>query len=265
MSSKTYSSTHVLAPIWVRRQIVAWARDHIDPRDLAFDVEDEPLETESHVTILYGLHTRKVKDVVRLVHGFGTVTYRLGAMSLFEKPECDVLKINVKSYDLRRLNELLRELPFTNSYEKYRPHMTIGYLKPGTGAKYAGSAVFSGMTLTANSFVFSPADGKKTKVTLTGATVLLSRRQSHSSLTEDESPYRMSSPRVGHTISSPFVGHDANPGATAFNVGAGDRDTMVPNATDFGSHVPRTRTWGPGTKRMPRKAKRNEVIENSVG
>ena len=264
--------------MWVRRQIMAWAMDHIDPRDLAFDVEDEPLETESHVTVLYGLHTRKVKDIARLTRGFGSVVYRLGAMSLFEKPECDVLKINVKSYDLHRLNELMRELPFTSSYEKYRPHLTIAYLKPGTGEKYAGSAAFSGMVLTANSFVFSPAEGKKTEVPLVGTTVLLSRSRSHAGHSghdhkedidaEDESPYRMASPRVGHTISSPFVGHDANPGATAFSVGAGDRDTSVPNATDFGSHVPRTRTWGPGTKRMPRKAKRNErieFIENSVG
>jgi hypothetical protein len=73
--------------------------------------------------------------------------------------------------------------------------------------------------------------------------------------------------RIGHTLSSPYVGYDMNPGATAFNIGAGDRDAMIPNVTSFGTHVPRARTWGPGTKHLPRKAKLNErieVIENSV-
>lgn len=74
-------------------------------------------------------------------------------------------------------------------------------------------------------------------------------------------PSRVTSPRVGRTLSSPFVGHDRNPGRTAFVAGGGDRDTATPNVVDYGPHVPYTRTWGPGTKRMPRRATRNERIE----
>ena len=72
---------------------------------------------------------------------------------------------------------------------------------------------------------------------------------------------RRRSPRIGETLSSPFVGFDANPGSLAFVAGGGDRDTAVPNAVDFGTHVPRTRTWGPGTKRMPKRARRNMEVE----
>jgi hypothetical protein len=48
----------------------------------------------------------------------------------------DVLKVSVRSLGLENLNRLVGLLPNEDSHRVYSPHMTIAYLKPGTGAKY---------------------------------------------------------------------------------------------------------------------------------
>lgn len=126
-------------------------------------------ETDSHITVLYGLETRNPDDVIELLQGSGPVTVEFGEVSLFENEKYDVLKVSVVSPDLHKLNKLLRDqLEWENDYgDSYLPHVTIAYLKTGEGKKYVeeGSTArdrrFSGKRVVSSSFTYS-VDGTKT-------------------------------------------------------------------------------------------------------
>lgn len=96
------------------------------------------LETEPHVTILYGLHEEVHEDLVcRICQSLAEpLEVEVKGVSVFENDEYDVLKFDVDNPLLQKMNKAFRGLPHTNDYEGYNPHMTIAYLKKGTGGKY---------------------------------------------------------------------------------------------------------------------------------
>jgi 2'-5' RNA ligase len=102
----------------------------------AEDVHDEGLETEPHVTLLYGLHSDEIEDskVIEASKGeYETIT--LHNLSLFENEKYDVLKFDVKGDGLHAANKRLSKLPHTTNFPDYHPHCTVGYLMPGKGKK----------------------------------------------------------------------------------------------------------------------------------
>ena len=108
----------------------------INPSDL-MEVNGKTVEPYPHVTILYGLHREvsinEVKEIVRKIHPF---EISLVSVSSFEQEDHDVLKWDVQSRTLNRLNRDLCELPYTTDFPNYEPHVTIAFLKPGAGKKY---------------------------------------------------------------------------------------------------------------------------------
>lgn len=82
------------------------------------------------------------KQVRPTTNSFGPVWMTLGRLSLFEQPEHDVLKLDVESQGLERLNTELGKLPNTQTHDNYEPHLTIALLKPGTGWKYLADPSF---------------------------------------------------------------------------------------------------------------------------
>jgi 2'-5' RNA ligase len=110
-------------------------QNQIDKEDL-YNEEGYGLETEPHITVLYGIHEQDpviVKQSLDLV----PVEYELTGLSLFENEKYDVLKCTVESEDLKKLNKKCCELlEFTNDYPDYIPHLTVAYLNPGMGKKY---------------------------------------------------------------------------------------------------------------------------------
>lgn len=124
-------------------------------------------EDEPHVTVLYGLTTDDSKQAEKALAGIGPITFRLGKVSVFENEDYDVLKIDVAGPDLHRANKKLRdEVPFENDYPDYKPHVTIAYLKPGMGKKYAGASPLEGMEMTAKEVLYSGKDRTKTPIGL---------------------------------------------------------------------------------------------------
>lgn len=132
----------------------------IDVRDLA----EDGLETEPHITALYGLTSDSQGPVVTVCREFGPIRATLGKIEAFSNPDYDVLKITVDSSELVKVNEALKKLPHENDFPTYRPHLTLAYLKPGTAEKYVGSDIFSGTALIFDSLVFS--DSQKNRRTI---------------------------------------------------------------------------------------------------
>lgn len=132
---------------------------------------DNGLEHELHVTCRWGLHFQtpsvKLRQELKV---FGPITIEFGKTSLFTGRETDVLKVDVKSEDLHRLYKLIgRLVPTHTTFPVYRPHVTLAYLKPGRGKKYAGEAALKGQQLTFHSVVFSGKFGHKESLPLGAA------------------------------------------------------------------------------------------------
>lgn len=77
--------------------------------------------------------------------------------------------VEVDSPDLHKLHDLIKKsLPNTQDFDEYRPHVTLAYLKPGMGKKYATDEPLGG-EFTAETLCFCPKDKSgKTEVPLTG-------------------------------------------------------------------------------------------------
>ncbi len=176
VANYSYSSTQVNVPEDLASKIRTWARETIDKDDL-YDDPDDPtssgLEDHIHCTVLYGLTGESETAVQRLrdlVRGHGPIQVVLGKVSLFpgddEKPY-DVVKISVTSEHLQRLHKLIKkELPNKETYPKYKPHVTLAYVKAGTGKKYEGLDRFEGEEFEVEHFVFAPKEDKKRDVVI---------------------------------------------------------------------------------------------------
>lgn len=163
-----YSCVMADFPNSIATQIRKWGKNLIEKDDLYTKEAEGGLETEIHVTVLYGLHDTKPNQVVSLLKGHSPIRLKLGAVSIFEtNPEYDVVKLSVESEDLKKLNRLLRkECKYTSDFPKYIPHCTIAYVKKGRGKKYAGNKKFAGTSVTVRELEFSSKNGKKTKIKL---------------------------------------------------------------------------------------------------
>lgn len=118
--------------------------------------EDYGIETEPHVTALYGLTKHDPEPIKAALEGHGPVSFTLGKMSVFDNPDYDVLKVSVSGADIHAVNKKLKALPNENTFPDYQPHLTLAYLKKGEGAKYVGDSRFEGKKLAFDSLTFSP-------------------------------------------------------------------------------------------------------------
>jgi broad specificity phosphatase PhoE/2'-5' RNA ligase len=165
-STYDYSSTQVNLPPSVSKNVINFGKT-IPQRILAPDGR----EAEPHVTVKYGLHGEDPDQVRRLLANEGPITATLGKASLFHTDDADVLKVDVESPDLHRLNGIVAQLPHTDTHPTYQPHVTIAYLKKGEGKQYDGKSIpgVTGQEVSFDAVTFSSAkDGKQTEVPLAG-------------------------------------------------------------------------------------------------
>jgi tRNA nucleotidyltransferase/poly(A) polymerase/2'-5' RNA ligase len=135
------------------------------------DVYDKPtfgIEHQPHVTILYGFHTdvsvKDIKDLFNEKHDpKNDIEIKLVGISHFETPNYDVVKFDVESDRLVDLNKLMKKLPHTSTHPKYHPHLTISYVKKGTGKKY-DKKFDENVSLKSNKVVYSTVKGSKTAI-----------------------------------------------------------------------------------------------------
>ena len=127
------------------------------------------LEDNPHITVRFGLEESVTPEQVEwIAKQYSTIRVRLGKFSLFENEEADVLKAEVHSPDLHRINRHLGILPNKQTYPIYVPHLTVAYLQPGSGKTYLPQLRndLLGEELVFDSIIFSDKDRNKTTLEL---------------------------------------------------------------------------------------------------
>lgn len=113
---------------------------YIDPEDVyTGDDDTHGIQENPHVTILYGLHKEVTSEMVKSVfEGFTKdINIEVNGIGIFENKDYDVVKFNVNPDGaLQELHNKLSELPNSNSFPDYKPHITLAYIKKGLGKKY---------------------------------------------------------------------------------------------------------------------------------
>jgi 2'-5' RNA ligase len=141
-------------------------QDSIDDNDVyEEDGESYGRENEVHITLLYGLHEENDDDKIKeAMQGtvFMTPMISLQYLSLFQNEKYDVLKFDIKSKDLNKMNETLAKFPHTTDYPEYHPHATVAYLKPGCGKKYIGK-LDNPIEVEPGEILYSKVNGEKLK------------------------------------------------------------------------------------------------------
>lgn len=136
----------------------------IKEEDLYLGTDEDPgygRETEPHVTILYGIHNDVPdKDVKELCDKMTAPELVLENITLFDNPDFDVVKFDVKNADLTKYNKMFTELPHTTKYPDYHAHVTIAYVKPGKGEQYV-QKLAEKIIVKPNYIVYSKADDSK--------------------------------------------------------------------------------------------------------
>lgn len=143
-------------------------QDAIDEDDIYFgDGENGGYgrELDPHVTILFGVH-EDVKDekVEVLINEIKKPELKLNKISSFENELFDVLKFDIESSDLHKLNEIFKTLPHTTDFPNYHPHATICYLKKGMAKKYVKNLLnVKSIEAKSSEILYSKPDGTKKK------------------------------------------------------------------------------------------------------
>lgn len=132
---------------------------------------EDGIESESHVTAKYGITGDDPQEVRDALAGEAPIKVKLGMLSIFpasESGNADVLKLDVESPDLHRINLKLSGLPHIDTHAGYKPHATVAYLKPGEGKKYAGLPLqgVTGKTVDLSELTFSDKDNKRETIKL---------------------------------------------------------------------------------------------------
>ena len=113
---------------------------YIDPEDIYTGGDDtHGIQEFPHLTLLYGLHKEVTPEMVKSVfEGFTKdINIEVNGIGIFENNDYDVVKFNVNPDGaLQELHDKLSELPNSDQFPNYTPHITISYVKSGTGKKY---------------------------------------------------------------------------------------------------------------------------------
>lgn len=160
MAKKRYGCMMLLLqiPLWEKFQDIINSDDEwINPDPDGFPKGG--VEDEQHVTLLYGFHSEvDPQQVMDAVESFlqEPVQINLKDISHFANEKYDVVKLDVESSVLRRINDYLTaNFPYTTDHPDYNPHVTLAYVKSGKGKKYDKKGLNHSFELNSLKFKYS--------------------------------------------------------------------------------------------------------------
>lgn len=141
------------------------------PEEIVYEPQNPEYgkEMNPHITVLYGIDPVEGERAKALLRKVPSQIYAtLGQTGIFETPQFDVLKIEVYSPYLSRINKFLRDnVEYENDFPSYKPHVTLCYLKKGMGKELVGDKRFAGMKFTFKTFLYSDENRRKESVPMT--------------------------------------------------------------------------------------------------
>jgi 2'-5' RNA ligase len=141
-----------------------WGKTHVTDDEIYVETGC-PLygrENDIHITALYGIEDKTPGVIVEAVSGFGEIAFQLKNIDIFPTWKFDVLVIDVVSEDLHKLNQMLCEITqHADCYQKYKPHITVAYVKKGFCRRYQNNKTFKNKSFICNKLVFSSSNGSK--------------------------------------------------------------------------------------------------------
>ena len=128
---------------------------------------------EVHVTVKWGIRTTDPDEMVEMLSGREMARVVLRGVTAFENEDYTVLKVDVESDDLARLNALVSSVTECDDpYPEYNPHVTIAYLRrrdddPDYHRKFFCD-IFSGTEVWIDRLRFSTPAGNRYWIGLSG-------------------------------------------------------------------------------------------------
>lgn len=109
----------------------------IEPQDI-YHLEGLGVELDPHITVLYGLLDVNWEDVALYCYPNSKIKLKVTGIDTFETNEnYDVVFFSVESRALEAMNyKLVHNFDVSLTHKEYHPHMTLAYVKKGTGKKY---------------------------------------------------------------------------------------------------------------------------------
>ncbi len=148
-------------------KIQKWGKDNV-PDEILYNEDGFGRETDTHITVVYGVCTDKVKIVKALLKDQKPIKATLRDIGFFKSPDKhEPLIIKVKSKDLEDLHKKIKDhLHIETTFNDYKAHCTIAYLKKGKAMKYAGDKTFSGKKIIFNKIVFKNDKNEEIEIKL---------------------------------------------------------------------------------------------------
>lgn len=136
---KTYGCVMLDAKIddWEENHLEGIAEKdiYIKPYDDSYGLEENP-----HITIIYGIHEDEIDPQVVydvMEQNLHPITVKIEKIGMFETPDCDIVKYDVPvTPEITAFRKIFMKFPNTQDFPEYHPHMTIAYVRKGTGKNY---------------------------------------------------------------------------------------------------------------------------------
>lgn len=134
MAHKGFDQAAIIIPMDMLHTVAIRTLQRVfAPEDLA----EGGIELQPHITVAYLPAGGDLSALADILAKFSPFSVRFTGVSLFERGEFDVVKVDVEGDDLRELQaRLALAFPQDGGYLIYRPHVTLAYVRRGAGQKY---------------------------------------------------------------------------------------------------------------------------------
>lgn len=129
------------------------------------DLHGHGREKEPHITVMgfinayIGEGEKNHEAIKQAIANMRPFSVEIVGLDLFERMDYDVLMFRVRSPELDELHAQLRTaVSHEWPHDEYNPHLTVAYLKPGTGQAYLDKTNLDGRMFTVKQIVYRAPD-----------------------------------------------------------------------------------------------------------